>query len=161
MEIFHLGAVDPELPNLFGQIRILGCNQPPLAQSSKVLGWKKGKTTQGPHGTRHSALILRPQRLSGILDDRNIFLFGCRQNRPHVCTLAKEMNCNYCSGFWTNLGCHLIHSHIVATFGTIYKNRPSTQSSNGPSSGKKCVGGTDNLISGTYPQRLESQKKSI
>src|SRR5262249_11310190 len=77
MVILRVGTVDTECRYGLSQAIIIGNNHPAVAESAQVLAREKGETTHVPYSSRlPSFIILRSNRLGGIFDHSDAFLFS-------------------------------------------------------------------------------------
>src|SRR6187455_3286275 len=92
MEVFHAAAVHAETAEPLIQSRIISCTQAGIPESAKIFAGEETKATDRADRSGTPALVLRPDGLRGILDDRNATIRRGCEERVEIGTPSEQVN---------------------------------------------------------------------
>lgn len=148
VEIFRFAAVHPQHAEAFLKSGIVRGDETAIAGSAKILRGEKAEATEVADGADEAVVVLGPDSLRGIFDDKKVVRFGELQNRVHVRGEAEEMDGHDGAGLRGNRGFDFLWVNVESQGINIDKDGLGADVSNGPSGGDEAEGCGDDFLTG-------------
>ena len=138
----------------FHQVLVVRHEEPPFP-AAEVLKVVQAERPRIPHRPAHSALVHRPVRLAGVLDDEEIVFLRDGENGIHIGGTSLNVDGNDRLRAFGHGGLDLRRVYCVCPRHDVGKHRYRQLMQNAGCGGKKRVGGDDHFIPRSYAESGE------
>ena len=159
--VFWFRAVGAENPQFLGHRVVAGGDQSAVARRTQVFRREETKTTVAADGAGPAALVLRADRLGGVLDDRYPTPVGDGHDRVHLRALAVKMDRQDGLGVGSDSGLDFGGVDVVGLRVDIDEDRLGTEPGDPAGGGEERVGGGDHFVAGADPLGHQADQQGV